>query len=61
MLNSFIWPNDRNLYVATTRGLGGPGNDGNKGGHDIPQSSGITCALPSACFVSYPEHTLEKS
>ena len=39
---SSIWPIDRALS-----GLSGPGSEGSKGVLCIPQSSGITRALPS--------------
>ena len=51
-------PIDRTLSGATTPGQSGPGSDGNKGVLCIPQSSSITEASPSNCFVSYPGHLL---
>ena len=58
---SFIRPIDKTLSSATTRGLSGPGSDGNKGVLHIPQSSSITGASPSDCLVSYPGHLLGES
>ena len=52
MLNSSNWPIDRILSGATTLGQSGPGSDGNKEILQIPQSSSITGALLSDCFVS---------
>ena len=40
--------------VATTPGQSGPGNDGNKGVLDIPQSSSITEASTD-CLESYQD------
>ena len=61
MSNISIWPIDKTLSGATTPGQSGPGSDGNKGVHCIPQSSSITEASPSDCLVSYPGYLLEKS
>ena len=61
MLNSYIWPLDKTLSGATIQGQSGPGRDGNKGVHYIPQSSCITGASPSYCLVSYPRHLLGES
>ena len=52
-------PQIRLLSGTTTPGHSGPGSDGNEGVLHIPQSSSITGASPSDCFVSYPGHTLE--
>ena len=43
---------------ATTPGQSGPGSDGNEGVLHITQSSSITEASPSDCFVSYLRHSL---
>ena len=40
------------LSGSSTPGQSGPGSDGNKGVLCIPQSSSITDASPSDCFVS---------
>ena len=61
MSNSSIWPIDRTLSGATTPGLNGSGNDGNKGVLHIPQSSNVTEASQSNCLMSYPGHSLEES
>ena len=53
MSNSSIWPIDRTLSYATIP------DDGNKEGLWIPQSSSITWASPSVCFVSYAGHLLK--
>ena len=58
---SSIWLKDRTLSGATTPGQSGPGSDGNKGVLCIPQSSCITRASPSDCFVSLSGHSLGKS
>ena len=50
MSNSFIWSIDRTQSGATTPGQSGPGRDGNKEVHHIPQSSSITEALPNRLF-----------
>ena len=52
---------DRTLSRATTPGQSGPGSDGSKGVLLIPQSSSITVASPSVCFVSYAGHSLGES
>ena len=46
------------LSVATTSGKNRPGSDGNKEVLHIPQSSSITRASPSDCFVSFRGHWL---
>ena len=56
-----IWAIDKTLSGATTPDQIGPGSDGNKGVLLIHQSSRITEASPSDCFVSYPGHSLEES
>ena len=61
MSNSSFLPIDRTLSGITTPGQTGPGNDGNEGKLNISQSSSITGASSSDCFVSYPEHLLGKS
>ena len=58
---SSIWPVDRTLSRATSPGQSGPGNNGNEGVLRIPQSSCITGAALSDCFVSYLEHSLGES
>ena len=58
MLNSSIWLIDRTLLDATTPGQSGPGSNDNDGALRIPQSSSITGASPSDCFVSYPDPRL---
>ena len=50
---SSIWLIDRTLSGATTPGQNGPGCDGNEGALCILQSSSITGASPSDCFMSY--------
>ena len=55
---SSIWPINRILSGATTPGQSGSRSDGNEGVLRITQSSSITGTLPSACLVSYPEHSL---
>ena len=55
MSNSSI---DRSLSGSITPGKGGSGNDGNEGVFRIPQSSSITCATPSNCFMSYQDTSL---
>ena len=54
-LFSSIWPIDKVLSDAATPSQSGPGCDGNKGVHRIPQSSRITGTLPSDCFMSYQD------
>ena len=54
-----MWPIDRTLSDATTRGLSGSGADGNERLLRIPQSSSITETSPSDCLVSYLGHSLE--
>ena len=46
------------LSGAPNLGQSGHGNDGNEEVLCIPQSSSITGASTSDCFVSYPEHPL---
>ena len=58
---SSIWPLDRILSCANTPNKSGPGSDGNEEVLCISQSSSIIGVLPSACLVSYPGHSLEKS
>ena len=58
---SSIWPIDRTLSSTTNPGQSEPGSDGNKEVLHIPQSSSITGASSSDCFVSYPGHLLGKS
>ena len=53
-----MWPIDRTLSSATSLDRSGPGINDNAGVLLIPQSSNITEASPSDCFVSYPEHLL---
>ena len=48
-----IWPQDMTVSGATTPSQSGHGSDRNKGVIRIPQSSSITGASPSDCFVSY--------
>ena len=50
---SSIWPIDGALSGATTPGQSGPMSDGNEGVFRISQSSRITEASLSDCFVSY--------
>ena len=52
---SSIWPLDRILSVATTRGQSGPGSDGNEWVLRIPQCSGITGTSPLDCLASYKD------
>ena len=52
---------DRTLSGATTPGQSGPGSDGNEGVLRIPQSSSISGASLSDCFVSYLGHSLGES
>ena len=53
--NCSIWPIDRILS-----GKSGPGSDGNERVLCIPQSSSITGASPSDCFVSYLGHVTRR-
>ena len=57
MSNSSIWPIDRTLSDATTRGQSGSGNNGNETVLYIPQSS-RTWAAQSDCLMSYLGHLL---
>ena len=59
MLNSSIRPIDRTLSGATTSSQSRLGSNGNEGVLHIPQSSGITGALPSDCLLTYTGHLLE--
>ena len=52
MSNSSTWPIDRNLSGATTPGQSEPENEGDEGVLRIPQSSSLTVASTSDCFVS---------
>ena len=52
MSNSSIWTIDKTLFGATTPGMSGPGNNGNKGVHSIPQISNITGTSSLDCLVS---------
>ena len=54
LFNPYVGP----ISGAITPGQSGPGSDGNKGVHHIPQSSSITGTSPSDCLVSYPGHSL---
>ena len=56
---SYIWSIDRTLSVATTPSE--PGSNGNKGAFRIPESSRITGATPSDCFVSHSGHLVGDS
>ena len=58
MSNSSIWPIGRALSGATTPEQSGLGSDGNEGILCVSQSSNITEASPSDCFVSYPGYLL---
>ena len=51
---SSIWPIDIALSGATIPDQNGPGSDDNERVLRIPQSSSITGASPSDCFVPYP-------
>ena len=53
LLKNSLSPIDRILSGATDPGQSGPGSDSNKGILRIPQSSGITEALPSNGLVSF--------
>ena len=57
MSNSSIWFIDRTL-CATTLSQSGPWSNGNEGVFCIPQSSIITGASSSDCFMSYPGYLL---
>ena len=54
-LFSTIWYIERTISSATTPGQCGPGSDRNDRVLHIPQSSSITGASPSDCFVSYQD------
>ena len=60
MSNSSIWHIDRTLAGATTPGQSWPESNGNESVLCIPQSSSITGASPSDCFMSYPGHLFGK-
>ena len=60
MPNSSIWSIDRTLSDVHTTSQSRPGSKGNEEILRIPQSSSITRASPLDCFVSYPEHSLER-
>ena len=47
-----IWPINRILSSATSSGQNGPWSNGDEGVLHIPQSSGITGALPSDSLMS---------
>ena len=55
---SSIWPIDRTLSSTTILGQSGLGSNSNIGVLRIHQSSCITGAPPSDCFVSYLGHSL---
>ena len=57
----FICAIDRTLSGATTPGMSGPESNDNEGVLNIPQSSIITGASPSDCFMPYPGHSLGES
>ena len=61
MSNSSIWPIDRTLSGANVSGQKGSESDGNEGVLRIPQSSSITKASQSDCFVSYQIHSSGES
>ena len=61
MSNSSILPIDRTLIGTITMGQIGPGSDSNEGILQITQSSSITGASPSDCYVLNPGHSLGKS
>ena len=58
-LERHVWPGRRSIYInrtlsgSTTPGLSGPESYGNERELCIGQSSSITEASPSGCFVSY--------
>ena len=58
---SSIWHIVWTLSVVTTPGLSGPGSDGNERVHCTVETSSITGASRSDCFVSYPGHSLRES
>ena len=59
MSDSSIWSiNDRTLSGATSLGQSGPESDGSEEVLCNSQSSSITRALPSDCFVPYPGNSL---
>ena len=58
MSNSSIWPKDRTLLCATTRGQSRSKSDGYEGVLRIPQSSSFTGTSLSDSLMSYPEHLL---
>ena len=57
-LLSSNWSIDRTVSSATNPNQSERGSDGNEWALRTPQSSSITGASPSDCFVSYPEHSL---
>ena len=57
---SSIWPIDRTLSGATTPEQSGPRRDGNNEVLRIPQSSNMSGASPSGCFVSFAGHSLAR-
>ena len=59
MSNSSIWPIDRTLLGATTPRQSGSKSDDNEGVLRILQSSSITEASSSDCFVSYSGYSLQ--
>ena len=61
MLKRSLWPIDMTLSGATTSGQNESRSDGNEGVLRIPQSSSITEASPSDCFVLYQGHSLGRS
>ena len=58
---SSIWAIDRTLSGATILGQSEPRSNGNEGVLHILQSSSITGTSPSACLMSYPEHSFGES
>ena len=60
-LNISFWPIDRTLTGTSTQGHSGSGSNWNEGVLCISQSSSITEASTSNCFVSYLGHLLGES
>ena len=58
--NSSIWPIDRTLSGVTIPSQSEPGSDGNERILHITQSSSITGASATECFMSSTEHSLKK-
>ena len=58
MSESPIWSIDRAQSGATTRGQGGPENDGNEGVLRIHQISSITGTSITECLESYQGYSL---